>query len=198
MAEPNRIDFSDAQQRDAFGHWLSGFTDGEGSFNLTRYNPNRKNSGVFGAAFSVEIRTDDLEILEEIKRYFGCGTITFRHYRSDRKYPSNPTARFQISRHYELVESLIPHFDKFPLRAKKRRDYVVFREAVILWHKVALRPHVRLGFPRGSLKKWQPHESDLFLELRERLRSVRKFSIEERRVEEIRQPQKLLFGAGDT
>jgi hypothetical protein len=170
MAEHDTTDFTDPVQRDAFGHWLSGFVDGEGSFNLTNHRPTG-HSVVCTCSIAIEVRCDELPTLEMIRKYFGVGAISFRDFAGR----SNRTARFQCQRHFELVESVITHFDRFPLRAKKRHDYVFWREAVILWHQVAKRKQKMLGFPKGQEKKWKPHEVDRFLYLRESMIDGRKF-----------------------
>jgi hypothetical protein len=58
---------------DTFGHWLSGFTDGEGCFH-GRVVPSRQKSSII-VSFSIALRADDLRILEEIRQALGVGGI---------------------------------------------------------------------------------------------------------------------------
>jgi len=172
MAEPILTDFSDPVQRDAFGHWLSGFVDGEGSFNVGYHIPRGGKTTLFVTHLAIELRSDDLEILEEIKKYFGCGQpISFREFKNS----SCQTARLQFFRSDEIVNSIIPHFDRYPLRAKKRRDYLIFREASLLRYQVSLRKCRHKGLNMGYAKKWNFDEIEHFKSLADKLRKTRRF-----------------------
>jgi hypothetical protein len=74
----------------------------------------------------MRLRIDDQDILLWLMKYFGCG-----NYREDLKVKS-PSAVFCIASLYDIASSVIPHFDKFPLRAKKKRDFVIWKDLVNL------------------------------------------------------------------
>jgi len=85
------------------------------------------------------MRGDDRSILEEIQSFFSCGLIHI--HKPVRTRPlGHPGARLIFSRTPELIELIIPHFERGPLRAKKARDFAIWREAVQLLHRVATRP----------------------------------------------------------
>lgn len=103
----------------AFGHWLAGFIDGEGCFLLYR------NHGSWDCRFELALRDDDADILHEVYQRIGLGRIAAKPaYRT-----SKPQVTWQIKKQEECV-GLIEVLDRFPLRAKKQRDYAIWREAV--------------------------------------------------------------------
>ena len=113
-----------------FGHWLSGFTDGEGCFSY------HKNSNGYVPQFAIAIRDDDMAVLEAIKDTLGVGIIDIHYRRKEREYP---LARYTVRSILDIYNVLLPQFDTFPLRAKKSRDYALWREMVMLRMAVPLR-----------------------------------------------------------
>lgn len=128
-------------EADGFGHWLAGFIDGEGCFIIRISGPGcRSKQRPMNCAFALQLRIDDLTILEECMSRTGLGRIiTF-----DRK-ASNPGARWIVDKKADCL-AFTRLLDEFPLRAKKARDYAIWREAVLHWQSV------RNGRPRGSSK----------------------------------------------
>jgi hypothetical protein len=113
---------------DGFGHWLAGFADGEGCFYL-RIGHSR--GGVvqnnFDMRFSLSQRADDEAILQSIVERTGIGRL----YRV-RPSNSRPIVRWEVHKQVDLC-ALIEIFDRFPLRARKRNDFAVWREAVLAY-----------------------------------------------------------------
>lgn len=102
-----------------FFDWLAGFIDGEGCFVLRRTGPR------IYPQLTIEVRIDDSEILYEIVNRTGCGAVTFRT-----RPRGNPQARWMVSNLPEAVQ-MVGILDAHPLRAKKRRDYDLWREVVL-------------------------------------------------------------------
>ncbi|HXF44310.1 MAG TPA: LAGLIDADG family homing endonuclease [Candidatus Paceibacterota bacterium] len=108
------------------GDYIAGFVDGEGCFyiNFRRdVRHDRKNKPVYfywKIGFAIVLRDDDKEILENIKQTLSCGIIFNR----------NGQARLQINNLNDLVEKVVPFFDNHVLRAKKKYDYVLWKEAL--------------------------------------------------------------------
>src|SRR5690348_2560353 len=100
-----------------FGHWLAGFTDGEGCFTII------KNGSRFGCKFEISLRDDDLQILEEIRDYLGVGVIYFR---------PKPQATYRVHRKQDCAV-IQDFFHNFPLRAKKAEDFIIWSKAVDAW-----------------------------------------------------------------
>jgi hypothetical protein len=69
---------------------------------------------------SVSQNGDRSEVLLEIQRYFGCGNL--RPDRSDR------TLKWEVRSLPVLLERVIPHFRRYPLRSGKQRDFELFAD----------------------------------------------------------------------
>lgn len=76
--------------------------------------------------FLVLLRADDLAVLETLQRRFG-GTLAFRP--AVEGNPSRPRWQWTVSSGVDMA-ALVAYFDRFPLRAKKQRDYAVWRRAI--------------------------------------------------------------------
>jgi hypothetical protein len=124
-------------ERDAFGHWLSGFVDGEGCFGIYCYKQGKVESfvGILSFEFSIQLREDDRAILEKIKAYFGCGTLA-KGSRARSRSKGHPNARdqykFSCRKIEDLTTKVVPHFEKYPLRSKKAGDFEIWKKALEL------------------------------------------------------------------
>ncbi len=150
---------------DGFGHWLSGFVDGEGSFTITARGAAR---GSHTPGFALTLRDDDRGILDEIVRRTGIGRVyDLRAEQLSRGdgYRRGGRADWRVSNKVDAL-ALVALFDRFPLRAKKRRDFDIWREAVLLW--AGRSKH------RGSGRDPHPVQARL-AELRAELVAVRKY-----------------------
>lgn len=149
---------------DGFGHWIAGFIDGEGHFGITQ-NPRRSTTGVpsYAPRFALGVRDDDIGILRRIVDATKIGSIQRTQVRD-----ANPDARW-VARTKSDCRRLVWFLDKYPLRAKKQRDYAIWREAVMLWQPK--RKTVKYG-DRGTYQ--QPWQERLG-ELKQQLIDVRKY-----------------------
>jgi hypothetical protein len=151
----------------AFGHYLSGLTDGEGSFILQlqrqygREHPR--------ASFVIAMRHDDEPILNQIVSFLGCGSI----YHSTR---SCTMSHLMIFRPDDLYHRALPNFHQFPLRAKKSKDFVIWEQAVILIYTVRQRRQLG-GNGAGPRKKWTPDDRSYFGLLMEKMKYARSTNV---------------------
>ncbi len=171
------LPFPEHLDRETFGYWLSGFVDGEGCFLL---NP-RKTDTTPIAALEIGLREDDRPILEIIRSFFGAGSIY--HARRATPRENNPHhnsyAQYQLCSSEVLATVVIPHFERCPLLAKKRHDFAIWKQGVLLVNSVCQRAWTRVGsrpanHPRGRFK-WTEAEIAEFDRLADALKRVRHF-----------------------
>ena len=110
------------------GEYIAGFVDGEGCFTIVISRHPTKKLGVDARLhFQIELRSDDMEILQKIHKTLGCGHIYELNYK---RYGWNPHVELKVSSIREIIDKLIPFFEQYPLRAKKRLSYQYFLQAV--------------------------------------------------------------------
>uniref|UniRef100_UPI0023F45F0A homing endonuclease n=1 Tax=Leptographium procerum TaxID=100367 RepID=UPI0023F45F0A len=105
--------------------FLTGFSDGESNFTVRLIPSNSSKTGFnVQPVFQIGLHKKDLNLLKDIKAYFGVGDIYYK----------------EMSCNY-IVQSLkdmyviIDHFNKYPLLTKKRGDYLLFLQIVSLINK---------------------------------------------------------------
>ncbi len=108
---------------DEIGFYLAGFTDGEGSFNVSlRNKPDYKSKWQVCPCFNVSQK--DITILTQMKRYLGCGQIKKR---------KDGLFMFEVGNYAMITERVIPFFRRFNFRsATKKRNFSIFREIIDL------------------------------------------------------------------
>jgi hypothetical protein len=167
--------------RETFGPWLSGFTDGEGCFQIWTARVRRWSRG--GASFTIALRADDGAILELIQSFLGCGKIHRKPgrtctCRSGKLSVINPQHFFRVDSLSSLTDVVAPHFERFPLLAKKRHDFAIWKQGVAILRRIATRKRCGRGMGRGTAPKWTLPEWNEFVELVAALKEVRRFKPE--------------------
>ena len=101
------------------GHYLAGFTDGEGSFNVSfRKRGDYAMPWKISLCFNVSQR--DEVILALFKQHLKCGTMRSRR---------DGVWYYEVNNFTAIVENVIPFFDWFGfLSAKKQRDFAKFKQ----------------------------------------------------------------------
>jgi hypothetical protein len=114
-----RSDAGPWEGREFLSAYISGYVDGEGCFTVS-ISPRAKLlvGWEVRPSFSVSQNGDRAEVLHVIQAYFGCGSI--RPDRSDR------TLKWETRRLDDLVERVIPHFERYRLISGKRLDFELF------------------------------------------------------------------------
>ena len=148
-----------------FGNWFAGFTDGEGSFTVRVSKRKGTEYVEISPSFSIILRKDDTAILQEIRSKLGIpARLKFYGVMINKQgVRSNPRVMLEIRRREQCLR-LVEIFDRFPLRAKKRRDFAIWRELLLTWKAT----------PRGN--KWHGFsDRTRILELVKQLRDGRKY-----------------------
>ena len=107
----------------AIGHYLAGFTDGEGSFNVS-FRPRGDYRMPWKVSLCFNVSQRDEVILAKLKRHLACGTMRQRH---------DGVWYYEVNNLTAIRENVIPFFDFFRfLSAKKQRDFAKFKHLAIL------------------------------------------------------------------
>ena len=144
--------------------FITGFTDGEGSFMISvRKSPAHRQGWKVQASFVITLHKKDLELLKSIRSSLGgIGSI-------DPKGEDMIQLRlFSIE---QITNIIIPHFDKYPLLTQKKADFELFKLAVeIMKQKGHLTPeglqeivNIKASMNKGlsnDLKEAFPHTEE--------------------------------------
>ena len=99
--------------------YVTGFTDGEGCFSISYTMRAKMRTGIeIRPSFSIGQNKRSLQVLQDIKTYFGCGAIRFS--KSDQLY------KYEVRSIKDLRSRIIPHFQKYPLKTSKQVDFATF------------------------------------------------------------------------
>lgn len=167
--------FPDDIDRDEFGHWLAGFTDGEGCFSLIMREMRNGRTISPTPYFRIGLRADDTEILERIRSFLQVGTIG--HYERRCNKTQIPNAKlhcaFIVSSIRDLHNVIVPTFDLYQLHAKKKRDYSIWRSAIEICYVVSRRRGYRRSPVNGLRLKWTDSELSEVGRLCKELKEIR-------------------------
>ena len=130
-------------------NFISGFTDGDGSFSVVITKCANRLGWTVSPIFTIGLHAKDLEFLNIIQSYFGVGKIYTKQ--------SDGSIHYRVWSVKDLINIIIPHFDKYPLVTQKRADFELFKQIVQILAKkekltiedltkiVALKASINLG-----------------------------------------------------
>jgi hypothetical protein len=128
MAGDNPYGADNQQERPGIEQWIVGFVDGEGCFSIAVVrNPGLRLGWQVQHEFSVTQAATSRDALELLREHFGCGTV-LEQQRNDNHRSS--LLRFSVKRRRDLVDVVLPFFERYPLRTAKRRDFELFATAI--------------------------------------------------------------------
>lgn len=128
--------------------YIIGLVDGEGSF-YVRLNEDPRRRNKVEMKFSLKLRHQDKEILEQLQRFFECGNI---YIQNDKRKNHSLCYRFEVNRRKDIIEKIIPFFEKnSPKIQSRKRDFEIFREIAKLTEEE------NLDFDKISILKKQMH-----------------------------------------
>lgn len=123
--------------KDCFKYYICGLVDGEGSFNVSlQKDLTHKNGFRLKPVFSIGLHRENKLLLQHIQEVFQCGIL--RRVRSMIVY--------EVTNLCSFLDKVIPFFEKYELRAKKKSDFELFKEICFL-----MRDKFHLS-PKGYLK----------------------------------------------
>jgi len=102
------------EQLEWFHQWLVGFTDGDGSFTLSKSN------NKWQLIFKISQNKYNLRILNYIKSQLGIGNINTNKLNM---------SSYKVTKLEHIGKYIIPIFDKYPLLTNKQLNYERFKKA---------------------------------------------------------------------
>lgn len=114
-------------------NYVVGFVDGEGSFcvSMNRHKTTKSKVDI-RPEFEIELREDDAEIIHRIQATLRCGNIYRLEYE---RYDWQPHIKFKVSKISELHEIIVPFFERYPLQAKKKEVFKIFKIIVAMVYR---------------------------------------------------------------
>jgi hypothetical protein len=99
--------------------YVTGLTEGEGCFCISLAIRAKLRTGLeVRPSFSLSLNEKDLELLEDLQAFFGCGWI--RRSKGDR------TFKYEVRSIGDLIDVILPHFERFPSRGYKAKSCAGF------------------------------------------------------------------------
>jgi hypothetical protein len=126
-------------------NWISGFTSGDGSFNLKIGKTNNTSIGVrIQLRFGIGLHIRELEVIKGIAAYFNL-LIAIEPLSSETKEnnkykyidirttdESKQAVTFQITKYSDIKNIIIPFFDEYPIQGQKALDFEDFKKVSLL------------------------------------------------------------------
>jgi hypothetical protein len=105
--------------------FITGLVDAEGSFVIS-ISPSRayRVGWILQGLLSLQLHVNEIALLNQIQGSFGAGNINL--------HPNRDVATWVVYRPSELLDRIIPHFEKHPLQSQKRIDYVLWKQVIEL------------------------------------------------------------------
>jgi hypothetical protein len=116
VSQVNRPQFDTPENIDPF--WLAGFAAGEACFNVSIYKSETKTGFAVKLNFIISQHSRDHQLMNSIQTHFGCGNI-----KVDSK---NSAVYLSVSKLSDIINFIIPFFNKYPIQGAKMLDYLDF------------------------------------------------------------------------
>jgi len=115
--------------------WISGFTSGDGSFNLKIGSSATTSIGVrVQLRFGIGLHIRELDVIKGLAAYFNLlYPIASKSVEvSDVKYKNitstSKVVNFQVTKFSDIVNIIIPFFDKYPIQGQRALDFEDFKK----------------------------------------------------------------------
>nr|QCW06967.1 hypothetical protein [Drechslerella brochopaga] len=103
--------------------WVTGITDSEGNFSVFTQKTSK---GIkFTLGYKITQKAHSSGILYDLERFFKCGNIHIDNKKEN-------AYKFNVNKLDDILNIIIPHFDKYPLYSSKRLDYLDFKKVAFM------------------------------------------------------------------
>jgi len=101
--------------------FVTGFVDAEGSFMIHLDFPADRKWRVT-PSFAIYLNKEDLPLLKSIQSFLGGVGLIYS--------TSNGMVSYRVTKLYDIVKVIIPHFSNYPLLTQKQADFLLFKKVV--------------------------------------------------------------------
>ena len=109
------------------GNYIAGFVDGEGSFHIAfQKRPDLKFGWQAVPEFHVSQNFTSRKVLEGIQETLQCGYIKA----NDAAGKRDKTLVYVVRDRNDLLQKILPFFERYPLQTEKQKDFETFRKIV--------------------------------------------------------------------
>ncbi len=130
MSSENPSGADNQQERLLTNDWLVGFVDGEGCFSCPIFRQRSMRLGwQVQPIFAVVQGESSRGVLDQIVAFFGCGKVYVNRRNDNHR---EDLCSYQVFKHADLRDVIVPFFEANPLRTTKRENFVKFAEVVRL------------------------------------------------------------------
>lgn len=127
-ATSNEVSPLDMEEEEFFT-WFAGLSSGEATF-YSRLKPLPSGNTTVYNEFKIALRVDDKPMLDGIFQRLGVGMV----HRIKAYGNAKAQAAYRVIRNEELYSTIIPIFEKYPLKSKKQNDFDVWSQIVTIAH----------------------------------------------------------------
>ena len=97
-------------------HWITGFVNGEGTFDIKIYKSKTNTGYGVQLRFRVPQHSRDTKLIEVLIKYFGSGVLE--------KHTQFQAVTLVIVKFSDIKEKIIPFFESYPLIGIKQKDFL--------------------------------------------------------------------------
>ncbi len=104
--------------------WIAGFSTGESNFFIAVQNSKPKHRIYTSLRFSIAQDLRDVSLLESFIDFFKCGYVV--------RYEKRSIGEFVVARMDDIINHIIPFFDKHSIKGSKYSNYLDFKSAALI------------------------------------------------------------------
>jgi len=97
-------------------HWVTGFVNGEGTFDIKLYKSNTVKVGyAIQMRFRIPQHVRDTKLINLLRKYFNSGVLE--------KHTKFPLITLVVVKFSDIIDKIIPFFKMYPILGTKKNDY---------------------------------------------------------------------------
>jgi NADH:ubiquinone oxidoreductase subunit K len=104
--------------------WMAGFSTGESNFFISVQKSKTKSGIATSLRFSIAQDSKDASLLESFVNFFACGYVV--------KYKNRSVCEFVVTKIDDIINNIIPFFDKYKIIGSKYSNLLDFKNAALI------------------------------------------------------------------